>query len=113
MKWIARADCLVDDVVLQTEFDAPDTATAEGVAYQWARNSSVADSGSVYVVPSDNQPDEEKCYMVQSFSRFGTNKFYCDTLEDAQDAAADMGNYAEFVEICYGWPGHWEEVHHG
>ena len=109
MRWIAKAACLVDDVVLEWEFDAPDGYTAETEAYQWARNSSVADSGSVYVVPSDDQPDEEKCYLVQGCSqRFCVQKEYCDTLEDAIEQAGELGNYYEFVEVLYGWPGHWE-----
>lgn len=110
MRWIAKADCLVEDVVLEWEFDAPDGLTAEQEAYRRARESSVADSGSVYVVPSENQPDGEKCYMVSGCGKFGSQYYYADTLEEAREVYDDMRNYYELVEIAYGWPGHWEDV---
>ena len=112
MKWIVKADSLVDDNIIEWVVMAENGADAEFIGYQLARKSSVADSGSVWIVPADDQPDEDKCYLVQAFSyRFGAQKNYADTLEEAHEIRDDLCAYYEDVEILYGWPGHWEEVH--
>lgn len=111
MKWIVKADSLVDDNIIEWEIDAPSGAEAEWIGMDLASKSSVADSSSVWIVPADDQPDEDKCFLVSACSqRFGMQNNYCDTLEEAKEIAAYMGNYYEFVEISYGWPGHWVTV---
>jgi len=66
-----------------------------------------------WVEPADDQPESEKCYLVQaSAQRFGSiQKNYCDTLEEATDCADAMARCYDFVEILYGWPGHWQPVY--
>lgn len=111
MKWIAKADSLVDDSVIEWEVDAPSAAEAEWIATKLARKSRVADSGSVWIEPADEQPDEDKCYLVAAFDkRLGQQNNYCDTKEEALDLADEMRIYYETVEVSYGWPGHWETV---
>lgn len=34
---------------------------------------------------------------------------YCDTLEEAEEIAAEYGSQYEFVEILEGYPGEWKE----
>ena len=51
MKWLVKAGCLVDKGWVTTEIEADSAWEAEDKAYQWARKSSVADSGNVYVEP--------------------------------------------------------------
>lgn len=50
-------------------------------------------------------------YLVQGFSNGGAKQSaYCDTLEEAEEAAAELGNQYEFVEIAKGYSGEWETV---
>lgn len=54
-------------------------------------------------------PDTE--YLVQGFSNGGAKQSaYCDTLEEAEEVAFELGNQYEFVEISKGYPGEWETV---
>lgn len=50
-------------------------------------------------------------YLVEARDQSGrSQKAYCDTLEEAEDAAAELGSAFEYVEILKGCPGEWETV---
>ena len=50
-------------------------------------------------------------YLVEARDQNGrSQKAYCDTLEEAEDAAAEFGNGYEYVDILKGYPGEWEVV---
>ena len=50
-------------------------------------------------------------YLVQARSEGGRiQKAYCDTLEEAEDIAAEYGSSFQWVEILKGYAGEWETV---
>ena len=51
MKWLVKADCLVDEGFVTWEIDADNCESAWDKAYGLARNSIVADEGTVEVEP--------------------------------------------------------------
>lgn len=51
MKWIVKADCLVDAGRISWEVDADSQEYAEYIGYQLARKSGVADIGTIEVEP--------------------------------------------------------------
>ena len=51
MKWLVKADCLVEDGYVTWEIEADSFENAWDKAYGLARNSSVADEGAVEVEP--------------------------------------------------------------
>lgn len=54
-------------------------------------------------------PEEE--HLVAAHDQHGRmQNNYCETLEEAEDLAAEMGGAYEFVEILKGYPGEWESV---
>lgn len=54
-------------------------------------------------------PDPE--YLVQARDQNGRQQsVYCSTLEEAEEASADLGSAYEFIEILKGYPGEWEAV---
>lgn len=67
---------------------------------------------SVYGAPQIRitaAPETE--YLVEARDQNGRyQKAYCDTLEEAEDAAAELGSAFEYVEILKGYPGEWETV---
>lgn len=69
----------------------------------------VKDSGNNFHVRITGTPETE--YLVEAHDQNGrVQKAYCDTLEEAEDAAAEYGNGYEFVEILKGYAGEWESV---
>lgn len=54
-------------------------------------------------------PDPE--YLIQARDQNGRQQnVYCSTLEEAEEACADLGSAYECVEILKGYPGEWETV---
>jgi len=50
-------------------------------------------------------------YLVTARDHHGAcQNAYCDTMEEAEEAAALFGEGYEFVEILKGGPGKWESV---
>lgn len=53
----------------------------------------------------------EPIYLVSAFTPGGrTQNNYCDTLEEAEEVADEIGNQYPFVEILKGYAGEWESV---
>lgn len=65
-----------------------------------------------WVEPADEQSDEDKTFAVFCYDhRTGmAQNNYPDTWEEAAELADVMSNFYDDVEICYGWPGHWQHV---
>lgn len=63
-----------------------------------------------WVEPADDQPEDVKTFAVFCYDH-GTGRCqnnYPDTYDEAKDLADVMSNFYDDVEICYGWPGHWQ-----
>lgn len=65
-----------------------------------------------WVEPADEQSDEDKTFVVFCYDhRTGmAQNNYPDTWDEAKDLANVMSDFYDDVEICYGWPGHWQHV---
>ena len=65
-----------------------------------------------WVEPADEQSDEDKTFAVFCYDhRTGmAQNNYPDTWEEAAELADAMSNFYDDVEICYGWPGHWQHA---
>lgn len=62
-----------------------------------------------YTVVIVKVPDTR--YLVQAWSQENTQHVYCDTLEEAEEAAQAMFSAGfEYAEICEGYPGEWTPV---
>ena len=69
----------------------------------------VKDSGQNFNIVITGVP--EAGYLVQAWDQNGRHQnCYCDTLEEAEEVAAECGNGYEFVEVLKGHPGAWEPV---
>ena len=69
----------------------------------------VKDSGDNFNIIITGVPGAE--YRVEAFDQNGRRQsYYCSTLEEAEEIAAEYGNGYEFVEIQKGYPGEWEPV---
>jgi len=68
----------------------------------------VKDSGQNFNVVITGVPATG--YMVAAADQNGRRQnAYCDTLEEAEEIAAEYGGQYEFVEILEGYPGEWKE----
>lgn len=68
----------------------------------------VKDSGQNFDIVITGVP--ETGYMVAAADQNGRRQnAYCDTLEEAEEIAAEYGSQYEFVEILEGYPGEWKE----
>lgn len=69
----------------------------------------VKDSGDNLSIVITGTPEIE--YLVEARDHNGRGqRAYCDTMEEAEEAAAELGNSYEFVEIMKGYPGEWVSV---
>lgn len=61
---------------------------------------------------ADDQPVECWCYLVEaSAQRFGSiQRVYVDTFNEAMEVADIYSRFYDFVEISYGFPGHWVPI---
>lgn len=71
MKWLVKADCLVDEGFVTWNVDANSPEEAEEKGYQLARKSSVADIGTIDVEPleEDKQLICDKLLAVLQITR--------------------------------------------
>lgn len=71
MKWIVKAECLVDAGRISWEVDTDSPEEAENIGYQLARKSGVADIGTIEVEPleEDKQLICDKLLAVLQLTR--------------------------------------------
>lgn len=91
MKWLVKADSLVDDSIITWVVYANSPEEAEDIGYQRARQSSVADAGTV-----DIEPLEEDKQLI------------CDTLLKALQLTRNLYDLMELKydtdrEVVTGW----------
>lgn len=69
----------------------------------------VRDSDDNFSIRITGVPETQ--YLVEARSEnTGVQKAYCDTLEEAEDAAAEFGSVYQWVQIMKGYAGEWEIV---
>lgn len=69
----------------------------------------VKDTGENYNIRITGTPETE--YLVEARSQnTGIQRAHCDTLEEAEEIAAEYGNSYQWVQILKGYPGEWETV---
>ena len=91
MKWLVKADSLVDDSIITWEVYANSPEEAEDIGYQIARKSPVADAGTV-----DVEPLEEDKQLI------------CDTLLPVLQLTRNLYDLMELKydaqrEVVTGW----------
>ena len=68
----------------------------------------VKDSGDNFNIRITGVP--KISYVVKARDGRSAQAAYCDTLEEAEDIAAEYGRSFTWVEILKGYPGEWETV---
>lgn len=69
----------------------------------------VRDSGDNFSIRITGVPETQ--YLVEARSQnTGVQKAYCDTLEEAEEAAEEFGRVYQWVQIMKGYAGEWEIV---
>lgn len=114
MLYIGKAVHAVTGDVLEWKIDASNATTA-GIKLREIVMESypmICLLFNTWVEPAEDQPEDARTYAVFCYDHATgmRQNNYPDTWEDAVDFADAMSNFYDEVEICYGWPGHWQHV---
>lgn len=112
MLWIAKAKDPFTGEIFDWKIDAPGYFEAKDKFsdIMSTRNPFFAAAAETWIEPADEQPADVKCYMITGANQHGHQTNYADTWAEACECSDLMADFYEFVEIAYGWPGHWKPI---